>query len=78
MSDRVENAFIKFAGVAKVKGIAGTLENRIRKQNDLDRILKNEKNRVKFKKDKCKMLHWGWNNYCMNITWRTNRWEAVL
>uniref|UniRef100_K7EX79 Reverse transcriptase domain-containing protein n=1 Tax=Pelodiscus sinensis TaxID=13735 RepID=K7EX79_PELSI len=59
----IENMLIKFADSTKLGGIATNLEDRVIIQNDLDKLEKwSEINRMKFNKDKCKVLHLGRNN----------------
>ena len=48
----------KFADDIKLNGVANTLEDRNKIQNDLDRLEHwAENNRMKFSMDKCKVLH---------------------
>uniref|UniRef100_A0A8C3H5J2 Protocadherin-16 n=1 Tax=Chrysemys picta bellii TaxID=8478 RepID=A0A8C3H5J2_CHRPI len=59
----IESTLIKFADDTKLGGIATALENRVIIQKDLDKLEKwSEVNRMKFNKDKCKVLHLGRNN----------------
>uniref|UniRef100_A0A8C3I187 Reverse transcriptase domain-containing protein n=1 Tax=Chrysemys picta bellii TaxID=8478 RepID=A0A8C3I187_CHRPI len=59
----IESTLIKFADDIKLGGIATALEDRVIIQNDLDKLEKwSEVNRMKFNKDKCKVLHLGRNN----------------
>uniref|UniRef100_K7EX00 Reverse transcriptase domain-containing protein n=1 Tax=Pelodiscus sinensis TaxID=13735 RepID=K7EX00_PELSI len=54
---------IKFADDTKLRRVATNLEDRVIIQNDLDKLEKwSEVNRMKFNKDKCKVLHLGRNN----------------
>ena len=49
---------VKFADDSKLGGIVNTLEDRNKVQNDLDRMKHFTKsNRMKFNRDKCKILH---------------------
>ena len=55
---------VKFVDVIKVGGIANTLEERNKILNDLDRMEHwAERNRMKFNRDKCKVLHLGKRNH---------------
>uniref|UniRef100_K7F0X6 Reverse transcriptase domain-containing protein n=1 Tax=Pelodiscus sinensis TaxID=13735 RepID=K7F0X6_PELSI len=59
----IESTLIKFADDTKLGGVATNLEDRVIIQNDLDKLEKcSEVNRMKFNKDKCKVLHLGRNN----------------
>uniref|UniRef100_A0A8C3I6M2 Reverse transcriptase domain-containing protein n=1 Tax=Chrysemys picta bellii TaxID=8478 RepID=A0A8C3I6M2_CHRPI len=59
----IESMLIKFADYTKLGGIATALEDRVIIQNYLDKLEKwSEVNRMKFNKDKCKVLHLGRNN----------------
>jgi len=59
----IERMLIKFADETKLGGTATALEDRVIIQNDLDKLEKwFEGNRMKFNKDKCKVLHLGLNN----------------
>uniref|UniRef100_A0A674ICA9 Reverse transcriptase domain-containing protein n=4 Tax=Terrapene triunguis TaxID=2587831 RepID=A0A674ICA9_9SAUR len=59
----IESTIIKFADDTKLGGIATALEDRVIIQNDLDKLEKwSELNRMKFNKDKCKVLHLGRKN----------------
>uniref|UniRef100_A0A803T6I5 Reverse transcriptase domain-containing protein n=1 Tax=Anolis carolinensis TaxID=28377 RepID=A0A803T6I5_ANOCA len=65
---------IKFADDTKLGGIANTPEDRSRIQNDLDRLERwAETNKMKFNRDKCKILHFGRKNgnqrYRMGDAW---------
>uniref|UniRef100_K7EWB1 Reverse transcriptase domain-containing protein n=1 Tax=Pelodiscus sinensis TaxID=13735 RepID=K7EWB1_PELSI len=59
----IERTLIKFADDTKLGGVATALEDRVKIQNDLDKLEKwSEVSRMKFNKDKCKVLHLGRNN----------------
>uniref|UniRef100_K7EW77 Reverse transcriptase domain-containing protein n=1 Tax=Pelodiscus sinensis TaxID=13735 RepID=K7EW77_PELSI len=59
----IESMLIKFADDIKLGGVATNLEDRVIIQNDLDKLEKwSEVSRMKFNKDKCKVLHLGRNN----------------
>uniref|UniRef100_K7F130 Reverse transcriptase domain-containing protein n=1 Tax=Pelodiscus sinensis TaxID=13735 RepID=K7F130_PELSI len=59
----IESTLIKFGDDTKLGGVATNLEDRIIIQNDLDKLEKwSEVNRMKFNRDKCKVLHLGRNN----------------
>ena len=54
---------VKFADGTKLGGIANTLEDRNKIQNNFDRMEHWTKgNRMKFNSDKCKVLHLGKRN----------------
>ena len=54
---------VKFADDIKLGGIANTLEDRNKIQNHPDRLDHSaENNRMKFNRDKCKVLHLGKRN----------------
>ena len=62
MDEGVQRMLVRFADDTKFGGIANTLQDRNNIQNDLDRIEHwAESIRVKFKRDKCKLLHLGKN-----------------
>uniref|UniRef100_A0A803T2T7 Reverse transcriptase domain-containing protein n=1 Tax=Anolis carolinensis TaxID=28377 RepID=A0A803T2T7_ANOCA len=70
----LEGTIIKFADDTKLGGTANTPEDRSRIQNDLDRLERwAETNKMKFNRDKCKILHFGRKNgmqrYRMGDTW---------
>ena len=57
LDDGIEKALIKFADDMKLGGTTSILEDRIRIQNDLDKLEKwTGKNRMKFNRDKCKAV----------------------
>uniref|UniRef100_K7EWP9 Reverse transcriptase domain-containing protein n=1 Tax=Pelodiscus sinensis TaxID=13735 RepID=K7EWP9_PELSI len=59
----IERTLTKLADDTKLGGVATTLEDRVIIQNDLEKSEKwSEVNRMKFNKDKCKVLHLGRNN----------------
>ncbi|CAM5162260.1 unnamed protein product [Natator depressus] len=63
LDNGLESTLIKFADDTKLGGVASALKDRITIQNDLDKLEKwCEVNRMKFSKDKCKVLHLGRNN----------------
>ncbi|CAM5112215.1 unnamed protein product [Natator depressus] len=63
LDNGIESTVIKFADNTEMGGVASALEDRIKIQNDLDKLEKwSEVNRMKFSKDKCKILHLGRNN----------------
>ncbi|CAM5129309.1 unnamed protein product [Eretmochelys imbricata] len=63
LDNGTESTLIKFEDTTKLGGVASGLEERIKIQNDLDKLEKwTEVNRMKFNKDKCKVLHLGRNN----------------
>lgn len=58
LDDGIEKVLIKFADDTKLGGTTSILEDRIRIQNDLDKLEKwTGKNRMKFNRDKCKAVH---------------------
>uniref|UniRef100_A0A803T1G7 Reverse transcriptase domain-containing protein n=1 Tax=Anolis carolinensis TaxID=28377 RepID=A0A803T1G7_ANOCA len=63
LDEGLEGTIIKFADDAKLGGIANTPEERSRIQNDLNRLERwAETNKMKFNRDKCKILHFGRKN----------------
>uniref|UniRef100_K7EYU7 Reverse transcriptase domain-containing protein n=1 Tax=Pelodiscus sinensis TaxID=13735 RepID=K7EYU7_PELSI len=59
----IESTLIKFADDTKLGGVATSLEDRDIIQNDLSKLEKwSEVNRMRFNKEKCKVLHLGRNN----------------
>uniref|UniRef100_A0A803T8Q3 Reverse transcriptase domain-containing protein n=1 Tax=Anolis carolinensis TaxID=28377 RepID=A0A803T8Q3_ANOCA len=63
LDEGLEGTIIKFADDTKLGGIANTPEDRSRIQNDLDRLERwAETNKMKFNRDKCKILHFGRKN----------------
>ncbi|CAM4578709.1 unnamed protein product [Lepidochelys olivacea] len=59
----LDSTLIKFADDTKLGVVASALEDRIKIQNDLDKLEKwSEVNMMKFNKNKCKVLHLGGNN----------------
>uniref|UniRef100_A0A803SMX6 Reverse transcriptase domain-containing protein n=1 Tax=Anolis carolinensis TaxID=28377 RepID=A0A803SMX6_ANOCA len=63
LDEGFEGTIIKFADDTKLGGIASTPEDRSRIQNDLDRLERwAETNKMKFNRDKCKILHFGRKN----------------
>ncbi|CAM5124933.1 unnamed protein product [Natator depressus] len=59
----IERTIIKFVDDTKLGRVASALEDRMKIQNDLDKLEKwSEVNRMKFNKDKCKVCHLGRNN----------------
>uniref|UniRef100_A0A803TVT0 Reverse transcriptase domain-containing protein n=1 Tax=Anolis carolinensis TaxID=28377 RepID=A0A803TVT0_ANOCA len=59
----LEGTIIKFADDTKLGGIANTPEDKTRIQNDFDRLERRaETNKMKFNRDKCKILHFGRKN----------------
>uniref|UniRef100_A0A803TV46 Reverse transcriptase domain-containing protein n=1 Tax=Anolis carolinensis TaxID=28377 RepID=A0A803TV46_ANOCA len=74
LDEGLEGTIIKFADDTKLGGIANTPEDRSRIQNDLDRLERwAETNKMKFNRDKCKILHFGRKNgnqrYRMGDAW---------
>ncbi|CAM5146515.1 unnamed protein product [Natator depressus] len=58
LDNGIESTLIKFADNTNLGGVASALEDRIKIQNDLDKLEKwYEVSRIKFNKDKCKVLH---------------------
>uniref|UniRef100_A0A803T8E9 Reverse transcriptase domain-containing protein n=1 Tax=Anolis carolinensis TaxID=28377 RepID=A0A803T8E9_ANOCA len=73
----LEGTIIKFADDTKLGGIANTPEERSRIQNNLDRLERwAETNKMKFNRDKCKILHLGRKNemqrYRMGDAWHNS------
>ncbi|CAM5123811.1 unnamed protein product [Eretmochelys imbricata] len=63
LDNGIQNTLIKFADDTKLGGVASALKDGIKIQNDLDKLEKwSEVNRMKFNKDKCKVLQLGRNN----------------
>uniref|UniRef100_K7EZW8 Reverse transcriptase domain-containing protein n=1 Tax=Pelodiscus sinensis TaxID=13735 RepID=K7EZW8_PELSI len=63
LDSHIESTLIKFADDTKMGGVTTALEDRAIIQNDLDKLEKwSEVNKMKFNKDKCKVLHLGRNN----------------
>uniref|UniRef100_A0A803SX30 Reverse transcriptase domain-containing protein n=1 Tax=Anolis carolinensis TaxID=28377 RepID=A0A803SX30_ANOCA len=63
LDEGLEGTIIKFADDTKLGGIANTPEDRSRIQNDLNRLERwAETNKMKFNRDKCKILHFGRKN----------------
>ncbi|CAM5146598.1 unnamed protein product [Natator depressus] len=63
LDNGIESTLIKFADDTKLGGVERALEDRIKIQNDLNKLEKwSEVDRMKFNKDKCKVLHLGRNN----------------
>uniref|UniRef100_A0A803TGS1 Reverse transcriptase domain-containing protein n=1 Tax=Anolis carolinensis TaxID=28377 RepID=A0A803TGS1_ANOCA len=74
LDEGLEGTTIKFADDTKLGGIANTPEDRSRIQNNLDRLERwAETNKMKFNRDKCKILHFGRKNgmqrYRMGDAW---------
>uniref|UniRef100_A0A803SME4 Reverse transcriptase domain-containing protein n=1 Tax=Anolis carolinensis TaxID=28377 RepID=A0A803SME4_ANOCA len=74
LDEGLEGMIIKFADDTKLGGIANTPEDRSRIQNNLNRLEKWAKtNKMKFNRDKCKILHLGRKNemqrYRMGDAW---------
>uniref|UniRef100_A0A803THV8 Reverse transcriptase domain-containing protein n=1 Tax=Anolis carolinensis TaxID=28377 RepID=A0A803THV8_ANOCA len=74
LDEGLEGTIIKFADDTKLGGIANTPEDRSRIQNDLNRLERwAETNKMKFNRDKCKILHFGRKNemqrYRMGDAW---------
>uniref|UniRef100_A0A803TZL7 Reverse transcriptase domain-containing protein n=1 Tax=Anolis carolinensis TaxID=28377 RepID=A0A803TZL7_ANOCA len=74
LDEGLPGTIIKFADDTKLGGIANTPENRSRIQNDLDRLERwAETNKMKFNRDKCKILHFsrknGMQRYRMGNAW---------
>uniref|UniRef100_A0A803THI8 Reverse transcriptase domain-containing protein n=1 Tax=Anolis carolinensis TaxID=28377 RepID=A0A803THI8_ANOCA len=70
----IEGTIIKFADDTKLGGRANTPEDRSRIQNDLNRLERwAETNKMKFNRDKCKILHFSRKNrnqrYRMSDVW---------
>ena len=73
----VQGMLVKFANDTKLSGLANTLEDRNKIQNDLDRLEHwAENNRMKFRRDKCKVLHlrkrYQWHSYKMGDSCLSN------
>ncbi|CAM4661769.1 unnamed protein product [Lepidochelys olivacea] len=63
LDNGTECTLTKFENDIKLGGVVSALEDRIKIQNDLDKLEKwSEVNRMKFNKDKCKVLHLRRNN----------------
>uniref|UniRef100_A0A8C4Y200 Macro domain-containing protein n=1 Tax=Gopherus evgoodei TaxID=1825980 RepID=A0A8C4Y200_9SAUR len=63
LDNGIDSTLTKFADDTKLGGVASALEDRIKIQNDPDKLEKwSEVNRMKFNKDKCKVLHLARNN----------------
>uniref|UniRef100_A0A803TBS9 Reverse transcriptase domain-containing protein n=1 Tax=Anolis carolinensis TaxID=28377 RepID=A0A803TBS9_ANOCA len=63
LDEGLEGSIIKFADDTKLGGITKTPEDRNRIQNDLNRLERwAETNKMKFNRDKCKILHFGRKN----------------
>uniref|UniRef100_A0A803T570 Reverse transcriptase domain-containing protein n=1 Tax=Anolis carolinensis TaxID=28377 RepID=A0A803T570_ANOCA len=63
LDEGLEGTIIKFADDTKLGGRANTPEDTSRIQNDLDRLERwAETNKMKFNRDKCKILHFGRKN----------------
>uniref|UniRef100_A0A803TJS6 Reverse transcriptase domain-containing protein n=1 Tax=Anolis carolinensis TaxID=28377 RepID=A0A803TJS6_ANOCA len=77
LDEGLEGTIIKFADDIKLGGIANTPEDRSRIQNDFNRLERwAESNKMKFNRDKCKILHFGRKNgmqrYRMGDAWLNN------
>ncbi|CAM5075370.1 unnamed protein product [Eretmochelys imbricata] len=60
LDNGIRSTLLKSEDDTKLGGVASALEDRIKIQNDLDKLEKwSEVNRMKFNKDKCKVLHLG-------------------
>ncbi|KAF7248292.1 Retrovirus-related Pol polyprotein from type-2 retrotransposable element R2DM [Varanus komodoensis] len=63
LDEEVQGKIIKSADDTKLGGIANILEDRMKMQGDLDKLAHwAETNRMKFNKDKCRVLHLGKRN----------------
>uniref|UniRef100_A0A803TM50 Reverse transcriptase domain-containing protein n=1 Tax=Anolis carolinensis TaxID=28377 RepID=A0A803TM50_ANOCA len=78
LDEGLEGTIIKFADDTKLGGIANTPEDRSRIQNDLDRLERwAETNKMKFNRDKCKILHFGRKMEIKDTEWGTPGLTAV-
>ena len=74
LDEGVQGVLVKITDDTKLGRIANTLEDRNKIQNDIDRIEHwAESNRMKFSRDKCKVLHLRkrkqLHSYKMGNTW---------
>uniref|UniRef100_A0A803SSX5 Reverse transcriptase domain-containing protein n=1 Tax=Anolis carolinensis TaxID=28377 RepID=A0A803SSX5_ANOCA len=74
LDEGLEGMIIKFPDDTKLGGIANTPEDRSRIQNELNKLERwGESNKMKFNRDKCKILHLGRKNemqrYQMGDAW---------
>ena len=69
LDEGIEGMLIKFADDTKLGGVGNTAEERIRFQNELNR-LENwaQANKMNFNRDKCKVLHLGRKNQMHKYT----------
>ncbi|PKU42992.1 rna-directed dna polymerase from mobile element jockey-like [Limosa lapponica baueri] len=68
LDDVIKCTLMKFADDTKVSGEVDSLEGRVTLQEDLDRLEERaNKNLMKFKKDKCKVLHLGKYNPAVQL-----------
>lgn len=76
LDDGIEKVLIKFADDTKLGGTTSILEDRIRIRNDLDKLEKwTGKNRMKFNRDKCKVLRRDGNNQLSKHRAGTGGWQ---
>ncbi|XP_070610299.1 uncharacterized protein, partial [Erythrolamprus reginae] len=63
LDEGIKGELIKFADDTKLAGVANTLEDRLRVQEDLDRLSQwAHTNKMRFNTDKCRVLHLGKKN----------------
>ena len=68
LDEGVQGMLVKFVEDTKFGGIANTLEDRSKIQNDLDSLGHwAENNRMKFNREKCQVLHLGGGEPCAQL-----------
>ena len=77
LDEGIDKMLIKFTDDTKLGGVANSPEDRIKIQNDLNRLESWAKtNKINFSRKKCKVLHLGRKNelhrYRMEDTWLDN------